>query len=73
MIEIVLLVILLLLIIGALPVYGYSRTWGYTPAGAMLFILLILIILSMTGTIRVRASAETDHLPCSASSIACQA
>jgi hypothetical protein len=73
MIEIVLLVILLLLIIGALPVYGYSRTWGYTPAGALLFILLILIILSVTGTIRVRASIDTDDLPCSASSTSCQA
>lgn len=73
MIEIVLLVVLLLLIVGALPVYGYSRTWGWTPVGALLFVILILILLSVTGTIRVRASVDTDDLLCSASSSSCQA
>jgi hypothetical protein len=45
----VLLVILILLLIGALPNWGYSRGWGYYPSGGIGIILLILLILVLTG------------------------
>jgi hypothetical protein len=47
----VLLVILILLLIGALPNWGYSRGWGYYPSGGIGLILLILLILVLTGRV----------------------
>jgi hypothetical protein len=41
----VLLVVLLLLVIGALPSWPYSRGWGYYPSGGLGLILIILLIL----------------------------
>jgi len=40
----VLLVVLLLMLIGALPVYPYSSSWGYAPSGALIVILVILVL-----------------------------
>lgn len=45
----VLIVILVLLLIGALPTWGYSAGWGYFPSGGLGLILLILIILLVSG------------------------
>ncbi len=45
----VLLVLLILLLIGALPTWGYSRSWGYFPSGALGIILIIVIVLALTG------------------------
>ena len=41
----ILLIIIILLLIGALPRWGYSRSWGYFPSGGLGLILLIVIIL----------------------------
>ena len=41
----ILLIILILLLIGALPAWPYSRGWGYYPSGGLGLILLIVIIL----------------------------
>lgn len=40
-----LLIILILVIIGVLPTWPYSRGWGYYPSGGIGLLLLILIIL----------------------------
>ena len=45
----VLLVILVLLIVGALPTWPYSSSWGYYPSGGLGLILLIVVILALTG------------------------
>jgi hypothetical protein len=45
----ILLIILVLLLVGALPNWGYSRGWGYYPSGGIGLILLILLILILTG------------------------
>ena len=45
----ILLVILILLLLGALPMWPYSSGWGYYPSGGLGFILIILIILAVTG------------------------
>jgi hypothetical protein len=46
-----LLIILVLLVIGALPNWGYSRGWGYFPSGGLGLVLLILLILVLMGRI----------------------
>jgi hypothetical protein len=45
----ILLVILILLLLGALPMWPYSGGWGYYPSGGLGLILLIVIILALTG------------------------
>jgi Protein of unknown function (DUF3309) len=45
----ILLVILILLLLGAIPTWPYSRSWGYGPSGGVGLIVLILIILLITG------------------------
>ena len=47
----ILLVILILILIGALPTYPYSREWGYYPSGGIGLVLLIIIILLILGRI----------------------
>jgi Protein of unknown function (DUF3309) len=47
----ILLIILILLLIGALPAWPYSRGWGYYPSGGLGLILVIVIILALLGTI----------------------
>ena len=45
----ILLVILILLLIGALPLWPYSGGWGYYPSGGLGLIVLILVILLLAG------------------------
>ena len=45
-----LLVVVLLLVLGALPAWPYSRGWGYYPNGGLGLLLLILIIAALART-----------------------
>jgi hypothetical protein len=45
----ILLVILILFLVGALPTWPYSASWGYGPSGGLGVILLVLVILVLTG------------------------
>lgn len=47
----ILIVILVLLLIGALPTWPHSRSWGYFPSGGLGLILLILLVLLLMGRI----------------------
>jgi hypothetical protein len=47
----ILLVILILLLLGALPAWPYSRNWGYYPSGLFGTVMLIIIILLLLGYI----------------------
>ncbi|HEX8816659.1 MAG TPA: DUF3309 family protein [Terriglobales bacterium] len=47
----ILVIVLVLLLLGALPAWPYSRAWGYYPSGGLGLIVLILIILLLTGHI----------------------
>ena len=38
-------ILLILLLLGALPTWPYSRNWGYYPSGTLGLLLLILVIL----------------------------
>jgi hypothetical protein len=51
MIGTILIIILILMLLGALPRWGYSRSWGYFPSGGLGLVLLILIILVLLGRI----------------------
>lgn len=51
MLSTILLVILILLLIGAVPAWPHSRSWGYLPSGGLGLILLILVILLLMGRI----------------------
>jgi len=45
----ILIIILVLLLIGALPTWGYSSGWGYYPSGGLGLIVVILIVLLLMG------------------------
>ncbi|MFD2264224.1 DUF3309 family protein [Lacibacterium aquatile] len=49
MLSTILIVILILMLLGALPAWPHSRSWGYRPVGGIGLILLILIILLLLG------------------------
>ncbi len=49
MIGTLLLIVLVLLVLGALPAWPYSRSWGYYPSGGLGLVLVILIILLLLG------------------------
>jgi hypothetical protein len=44
-----LLIVLVLLLIGAVPVWPYSRSWGYAPSGIFVLLLVILLVVALTG------------------------
>ena len=45
----ILLIVVVLLLIGALPSWPHSRSWGYGPTGGLGLVLIILIVLLLTG------------------------
>ena len=47
----ILLIILVLILIGAMPNWGYSRSWGSGPSGVVGILLVILLILVLMGRI----------------------
>ena len=47
----IIIIILVLLVLGAVPHWGYSRGWGYGPSGLLGLILIIIIILVLLGRI----------------------
>ena len=51
MLGTILLILLILLLVGALPTYPYSRSWGYYPSGGIGLVLLVIIILLLLGRI----------------------
>jgi uncharacterized protein DUF3309 len=44
-----LLIILVLLLVGALPAWPYSRSWGYYPSGGLGLVVVILLVLLLSG------------------------
>jgi hypothetical protein len=51
MLSTILLIILILILLGALPTWQYSRAWGYGPSALTLVLLVILIVLLATGRV----------------------
>ena len=47
----ILLIILVLMLIGALPTWPYSSSWGYYPSGGLGLILIIVLVLILVGRV----------------------
>lgn len=51
MLGTILLIILILFLLGALPAWPHSRSWGYFPSGGLGLVIIIVIILLLLGRI----------------------
>ena len=51
MLSTILIVILILILLGAIPSWPHSRSWGYGPSGAVGVVLVILLILMLLGKV----------------------
>lgn len=47
--SLILLVVLLVLMLGAVPSWPHSRSWGYAPSGTLGTILVIILIFALLG------------------------
>ena len=47
----ILLIIFILLLLGALPTWPYSRSWGYAPTGTLGVLVLVIVLLVIFGVI----------------------
>jgi hypothetical protein len=51
MLGTVLLIVLVLMLLGALPAWPHSRSWGYYPSGGLGLVVIILLVLLLMGRI----------------------
>ena len=51
MLGTILLVLLILMLLGALPTWPHSRSWGYGPSGGLGLVLIIIVVLLVTNNI----------------------
>lgn len=49
MLSTILIILLVLLLLGALPTWGHSRSWGYGPSGILGLILVVVLVLFLMG------------------------
>lgn len=47
----ILVVILILMLLGAIPAWPHSRSWGYGPSGGLGLLVIILLLLILTGRV----------------------
>ncbi|HZW95479.1 MAG TPA: DUF3309 family protein [Candidatus Eremiobacteraceae bacterium] len=45
----ILLIVVVLLLVGALPAWPYSRSWGYYPSGGLGLVVVVLLVLLLAG------------------------
>jgi len=50
-VSLIVLIVLILLVLGSIPAWPYSRGWGYGPSGVVGLLFVVLLILLLTGTI----------------------
>ncbi len=51
MLGTILIIVLVLMILGALPTWGHSRSWGYYPSGGLGLVLVIVVVLLLLNVI----------------------
>jgi hypothetical protein len=51
MLGLIIVVFLVLLVLGALPTWNHSRSWGYGPSGGLGLVVVILLVLLLMGRI----------------------
>jgi hypothetical protein len=49
--SLLILILLVLLLVGALPTWGYSGSWGYGPSGLLGLILIIVLVFALMGRV----------------------
>jgi hypothetical protein len=49
--SLILLIVLVVLLLGALPAWPYSRSWGYYPSGGLGLVVVILLVLLLAGRV----------------------
>jgi hypothetical protein len=49
MLGTILIVLLILMLLGALPAWSHSRSWGYGPSGGLGLVVLVLVVLLLMG------------------------
>jgi Protein of unknown function (DUF3309) len=47
----ILLIVLVLMLLGALPTWPYSRNWGYYPSGGLSLVLVVVVVLILLGRV----------------------
>jgi hypothetical protein len=47
----ILIIVLVLMLVGVLPTWPHSASWGYYPSGGLGLIILVLVVLLLTGRI----------------------
>lgn len=47
----ILLIVLILMLIGAIPTWPHSRSWGYAPSGGLGLVVIVIVILLLMGRI----------------------
>jgi Protein of unknown function (DUF3309) len=45
----ILLIVLILMLLGAIPTWPHSRSWGYAPSGGLGLVVIVLLIMVLTG------------------------
>lgn len=45
----ILLIVLILMLIGAIPTWPHSRSWGYAPSGVLGLVLVVIVVLLLLG------------------------
>jgi hypothetical protein len=51
MLGTILVILLILMLVGAIPRWGYSSGWGYGPSGIVGILLIVVLILALTGRV----------------------
>ncbi|AXK83796.1 DUF3309 domain-containing protein [Pseudolabrys taiwanensis] len=51
MLGTILIILLILMLIGAVPRWGYSSGWGYGPSGIVGILLIVVLVLALTGRV----------------------
>jgi hypothetical protein len=59
----ILLIVLILILLGSVPAYPYSRNWGYGPSGLVSLLLIILLIMLFMNVIPWGWTPTTTVLP----------
>ncbi|MGD0757865.1 MAG: DUF3309 family protein [Candidatus Sulfotelmatobacter sp.] len=49
--SLILLIVLVVLLLGALPTWPYSRSWGYYPSGGLGLVVVVLLVLLLVGRV----------------------
>lgn len=58
--ELIIIIVIVLLLLAVIPTWPYSRGWGYNPAGLILAILLIFLVLWLLGVISFNGDGDTN-------------